>query len=264
MIGAVIGDIAGSRFEFHNYRAKDFTIFHEKCSFTDDSVMTAAIAKAILESREYGTDLSEEAVRWMQQIGRPYPFCGYGGRFYSWMYSNDPKPYRSFGNGAAMRVSPCGWAASSLEEALSMSDAVTRVTHNHPEGMKGARAAAAAVYLARTGSTKEEIRQYIEESCGYRFDFTIDSIRDTYAFNETCQETVPQALEAFFEAQDFEDAVRTAVSVGGDSDTLAAITCGAAEAMFGVPETMRETALSLLDPHLRGIVLAFEAQFGRG
>ena len=171
----------------------------------------------------------------MQKIGRPYPQSGYGGSFYHWIYSDDPEPYGSFGNGAAMRVSACGWAGESLSEVRKLSKEVTKVSHNHTEGIKGAEAAASAVYLARTGETKEDIRKYIEEKY-YKLNFTIDEIRPTYEFNETCQDTVPQAIEAFLESESFEDAIRTAVSVGGDSDTLAAITGGMAEAYYGGPK----------------------------
>lgn len=259
MIGAIIGDIVGSRFEWNNYRAKDFELFHKKCFVTDDSIMTLAVAKAVLDYKQNGTPLREAAVTWMQKIGRPYPSCGYGGSFYHWMYANHPKPYQSFGNGAAMRVSACGWAADTLEEVLEMSDRVTEVSHNHPEGIKGARAVTAAIFLARQGKSIAEIRSCIAKEYGYRFDFTIDGIRDTYEFNETCQETVPQALEAFFESESFEDALRTAISVGGDSDTLAAITCSVAEAYYGVPDDIRTGAEGYLDKRLLPILREFEA-----
>ena len=249
MIGAIIGDIAGSRFEFDNYRAKDFELFSEKCFFTDDTVMTLAIAKALLVSAPDYENLSENAVKCMQDVGRNYPFCGYGGHFFGWMFSDDPKAYNSFGNGSAMRVSACAQAAKTIEEAKAFAKAVTVVTHDHPEGIKGAEATAVAAFMARNGSTMEEIREVITRDY-YDIDFTIDEIRGTYEFNETCQETVPQALEAFFESTDFEDAIRTAVSVGGDSDTLAAITGAVAEAYYGVPEEMEARALEYLDERL--------------
>jgi len=257
VIGAIIGDIVGSRFEWNNHRSKDFELFTGECFATDDSIMTLAIGKALMESKSGWSDLGEQAVRCMQEVGRPYPRCGYGGRFWDWMYSDHPKPYNSFGNGAAMRVSACGFVARSLEEAKALSKAVTEVTHNHPEGLKGAEATVVAIYMARTGSTIEEIRDVIDQEY-YPIDFTLDEIRDTYAFNETCQDTVPQALEAFFESNSFEDAIRNAISVGGDSDTLAAITGGIAEAYYGVPADLKEKAKTFLDDHLVEILTKYE------
>ena len=249
MLGAIIGDIVGSRFEWNNYRAKDFEFFTPECFATDDSIMTLAIAKALMESKPDYSDLGTQAVHWMQKIGRPYPHCGYGGRFWDWIYSNTPLPYNSFGNGAAMRVSACGFVAHSLEEAKALSKAVTEVTHNHPEGIKGAEATTVAIYLARTGIDKAQIREIIDREY-YPMNFTLDEIRETYLFNETCQNTVPQALMAFFESTDFEDAIRNAISIGGDSDTLAAITGGVAEAYYTVPEEIREAAISYFDHRL--------------
>ncbi len=257
MIGAIIGDIVGSRFEWHNYRAKDFELFTDECFATDDSIMTLAIGKALMNSKPDWSDLGKQAVRCMQEIGRPYPHCGYGGRFWNWMYSNHPQPYNSFGNGAAMRVSACGFMAKSLEEAKALSKAVTEVTHNHPEGIKGAEATVVAIYMARSGSNLEQIREVIDREY-YPMDFTLDEIRNTYQFNETCQDTVPQALMAFFESTSFEDAIRNAISVGGDSDTLAAITGGVAEAYYGVPEEMRSIAKSYLDDRLLIILNQYE------
>ena len=202
MLGAIIGDIAGSRFEWNNIKSKDFDLFTAGCFFTDDSVMTIAIADALIRAKGNLEILSEYAVESMQLIGRPFPYCGYGGSFYHWMYSDNPKPYGSYGNGAAMRVSACGFVAKSLEEAKALSKAVTEVTHNHPEGIKGAEATAVAIYLARSGYSIEEIQQHISTKY-YPMDFTLDEIKDTYEFNETCQDTVPQALKAFFESLDF-------------------------------------------------------------
>lgn len=256
MIGAIIGDIVGSRFEWHNCRRKNFTFFSPRCFPTDDSIMTLAIAKALMACLPDYSDLSQQAVRCMQEVGRPYPKCGYGGRFYSWMYSDNPKPYGSYGNGAAMRVSACGFIARSLEEAKMLSKAVTEVTHNHPEGIKGAEATTVAIYMARTGCSMEEIRQVIHQQY-YPMDFTLDSIRNTYKFNETCQQTVPQALMAFFESTSFEDAIRNAISIGGDSDTLAAITGGIAQAYWGVPAELERKALTYLDTRLLSIYQDF-------
>ena len=260
MIGAIIGDIAGSRFEWDNYRAKDFDLLSDKCFFTDDSIMSLAVCDALLKTVPSYKGLSRQAVLSMQKIGRPYPQSGYGGSFYHWIYSDDPEPYGSFGNGAAMRVSACGWAGESLSEVRKLSKEVTKVSHNHPEGIKGAEAAASAVYLARTGETKEDIRKYIEEKY-YKLNFTIEEIRPTYEFNETCQDTVPQAIEAFLESESFEDAIRTAVSVGGDSDTLAAITGGMAEAYYGVPKDIREKTGQFLDQRLTKILKTFEQKY---
>ncbi len=263
MIGAIIGDIVGSRFEWNNHRSKDFELFTPACSPTDDSIMTLAIAKALISCGGDYAGLGDKAVYWMRRIGRPYPSCGYGGRFYEWMYSDDLRPYHSFGNGAAMRVSACGFIAGSLDEAKQLSRAVTEVTHNHPEGIKGAEAATTAIYLARTGKTIDEIRRAIQENY-YPLDFTLDGIRDTYRFNETCQGTVPQAIEAFLESTGFEDAIRNAVSIGGDSDTLAAITGGIAGAYYGVPDHIRQTAERFLSPELSAILHEFEACISAG
>lgn len=260
MLGALIGDIVGSRFEWDNNRSKDFEFLSYSCSVTDDSIMSLAIAKALMESAADYTDLGQAAVRCMQEVGRPYPNCGYGGMFRQWMYSDEPKPYNSFGNGAAMRVSACGFAASSLEEAIMLSRRVTEVTHNHPEGIKGAEATTVAIWLARQGQNILEIRDYINEHY-YPMNFTLDGIRNTYKFNETCQETVPQAIMAFLESTDFEDAIRNAISIGGDSDTIAAITGGIAEAFYGIPTDIRKHALTFLDERLLKILLDFESRY---
>ena len=202
MLGAIIGDIVGSRFEWNNNRSKDFDFLTYKCFPTDDSIMSLAVAQAILVSKLDYSDLSKNAVECMQSVGRNYPDCGYGGEFYRWMFSENPQPYNSCGNGAAMRVSAAGFAAESLEEAKKLSKLVTEVTHNHPEGIKGAEATAVAIYMAKTGSNMLEIRDYIDKYY-YSMNFTLDEIRDTYEFNETCQDTVPQALQAFFESTGF-------------------------------------------------------------
>lgn len=263
MLGAIIGDIAGSRFEMNNRKSKDFNLFSAECFFTDDTVMTLAVAKTLLDCKGNYSNLSEKAISTMQEIGHLYPTCGYGRMFRRWLYSQQPKPYNSYGNGAAMRVSACGFAAKSLEEAKALSKAVTEVTHNHPEGIKGAEATAVAIYLARSGYSIEEIQQHISTKY-YPMDFTLDEIRDTYEFNETCQDTVPQALKAFFESLDFEDAIRNAISIGGDSDTLAAITGGIAEAYYGVPQDIKDKALNYLDEDLLQIVNRFYSEFKKG
>lgn len=260
MIGALAGDICGSRFEFNNYKGKDFELFDENCRPTDDSIMTLAVAQAILSSRPDFSDLSERAVEAMQTFGKKYPDAGYGGHFFQWIFSDNPLPYNSYGNGAAMRVSPCGFAAHSFDEAKRLSEEATCVTHNHPEGLKGAEAAAAAVYYARTGKTKDEIRNIIDRDY-YPMNFTLDEIRPYYTFDVSCQGSVPQALTAFFESSDFEDAIRNAVSIGGDSDTIAAIAGGIAEAYYGVPDTIRKQVLTFLDADQRGILEAFESEY---
>lgn len=261
MLGAIIGDIVGSRFEWNNIKTKDFDFLTYKCSVTDDSIMSLAVAKAICDCNGDYKKLGNHTVAAMQEVGRPYPHCGYGGMFRHWMYSDNPQPYNSFGNGAAMRVSACGFAAGSLEEAISLSKAVTEVTHNHPEGIKGAEATTVAIFMARSGCSILEIRDYINANY-YPMNFTLDSIRDTYQFNETCQDTVPQALMAFFESTSFEDAIRNAISIGGDSDTLAAITGGIAEAYYGIPAEIRKHALTFLDERLLNILNVFENKFG--
>lgn len=260
MIGAIIGDIVGSRFEWDNHRSKDFDLLTHKCFFTDDSVMSLAVCDALMKCQGGYSGLGEQAIRSMQSVGRPYPHCGYGGSFQRWMYSDNPAPYNSYGNGAAMRVSGCGYVGRTIDEVKQLSRSVTEVTHNHPEGIKGAEATAVAVFLARTGKSLIEIQDYIIKNY-YPLGFTLDSIRETYRFNETCQDTVPQALEAFFESTNFEDAIRNAISIGGDSDTLAAITGSVAEAYYGVPTSIRKHALTFLDERLLKILLEFENRY---
>ncbi len=223
MYGAIIGDIVGSKYEFNNIKTKDFPFVSQGCEFTDDTVMTVAVANALLRSRAEKRPFKPLLIREMQSLGRKYPFAGYGGMFSSWLGEEDPKPYNSFGNGSAMRVSPCGLIAVTLDEAIALAKTSAEVTHNHPEGIKGAEATAAAIFLARTGTSKEDIGKYIGDHY-YNLSQTLDEIRPTYWFNETCQNTVPQAMIAFLESESYEDAVRNAVSLGGDSDTLAAIT----------------------------------------
>lgn len=247
MLGAIIGDIVGSRFEWHNIKSKDFNFFTEKNHATDDSVMTLAVAAALLESdtKELRSQLQRNAVFYMRKFGNRCPRAGYGGRFKKWLQNPEMEAYDSYGNGSAMRVSACGWVGRSLDEVKELSYDVTSVTHNHPEGLKGAKATAVAVFLARNGAAKEDIKSYIE-SHYYKLDFTLDEIRASYKFDESCQGTVPQALQAFLEANDYEDAIRNAISLGGDSDTLAAITGAVAEAYFGLPPFFRQKAYEYL------------------
>lgn len=264
MLGAIIGDIVGSRFEWNNIKTKNFEFFTDKCFTTDDSMMTLAIAEALLDTKNDRRHLSDVAVKRMQEWGRLYPNKGYGGHFFCWLFDDEPRPYKSFGNGAAMRVSACGFAAETLEEAKDLSFAVTRVTHNHQQGLKGADATAVAIFMARKGSSKEEIRKYITDHY-YNIDFTLDEIRPGYEYDITCQGTVPQALEAFFESESFEDAIRNAISIGGDSDTMGAITGGIAEAYYGIPQEIREKTMKFfLDGKQREVVERFEAVYEPG
>ncbi len=265
MIGTIAGDIAGSIYEFHNIKTRDFTIFADyygrRARPTDDSVMTLAVMQSLLDAADDLHALPAAAVRRMQEFGRRYPHAGYGGSFRRWIASEAPQPYRSWGNGAAMRVSGCGWAAKTLDEALAFSDAVTGVTHNHPEGLKGARAVTAAIFLLRNGTSVADVRSHICENY-YPLDFTLDEIRPSYDFDVSCQGSVPQALEAFFEADSFESAIRNAISIGGDSDTIAAIAGGVAAARWGVPDNLRAEALARLDSFQREIITSFENRFG--
>ena len=262
MLGAIIGDISGSRFEWDNIKVKEFELLpKDECFPTDDSVMTVAIANAILKCEGDFAALSDEAVAQMRWFGQRDLSAGYGGRFFEWLLNPMPRPYSSYGNGAAMRVSPCAYAAKTLEEAKDLSMKVTAVTHNHPEGLKGAEATTVAIWMALHGKKMQEIRDVINETY-YPMNFTLDEIRPNYEFNETCQGTVPQALTAFFESTGFEDAIRNAISIGGDSDTLAAITGSVAEAYYGIPTDLRNQAFDFLDDTLSKTVRSFETKYG--
>lgn len=260
MIGAIISDIVGSRFEFENIKSKNFEMFAKGCRPTDDSLMTIALGKAIILSDAGFASLEKCATVCMQEFGRTYFDAGYGNMFFNWLLSKNPRPYNSFGNGAAMRVSGAGFAARSLEEAKEIAYKITAVTHNHPEGLKGATAVATAIYLARQKADKDEIKRYICDNY-YDIHFTLDEIRNSYEFNETCQGSVPQALEAFFESNDFEDAIRNAISIGGDSDTIGAITGGIAEAYYGVPAQLRTAAESYLNNQKYSLPLSWLKRF---
>ena len=257
MIGAIVGDIVGSIYEWDNIKTKDFNFFDDHAFFTDDTVMTLAVAMALKECQGNYENLSQTAIKWMQKLGRKYPDAGYGGNFRAWLNEENPLSYNYWGNGSAMRVSPVAYFAKSLEEVKDLSYQVSAVSHNHPEGIKGAEATAAAIYLALQGKKKEEIREYTVKNY-YPMDFTLDEIRPTYKFKVSCQGSVPQALEAFFESTDFEDAIRNAISIGGDSDTIAAITGSIAEAYYGVSDKIREFALGKLDDNLRGYLAEIE------
>jgi len=232
MIGAIIGDIIGSPYEFVPIHTKHFPLIGSNCFFTDDTVMTIAVGRALLRYHKEGTDLQRLFVEEMQALGRKYPRAGYGSGFKVWLESPQPEPYNSCGNGSAMRVSACGYYAHSLEEALDLAKASAEVSHNHPEGIKGAQATAAAVFLARTGASKDEIGGYICDNF-YFLSKTLDEIRPTYRFHGSCQNTVPQAIVAFLESDSYEDAIRNTVSLGGDADTLGAITGSIAWAFYG-------------------------------
>jgi len=256
MIGAVAGDIIGSVYEVHGIKTKDFPLFDPRCRFTDDTVLTVAVADAILSEHSY--------VESMRLFGRRYLDAGYGGTFIRWLLSDDFRPYNSWGNGSAMRVSAVGFAFSSEAEVLDQARRTAEITHNHPEGIKGAQATALAVFLARKGRDKESIRARIADTFGYDLDRTVDDIRPSYAFDVSCQGTVPEAIVAFLDGQSYEDAVRNAVSLGGDSDTLACITGGIAEAFYeGVPETIRAKVQECLTPDLWEVTEAFCRRYCR-
>lgn len=256
MLGAIAGDIAGSVYEWNNVKSKDIPLFTEKCFFTDDSVLTVALADTILTGTPYVENL--------RQFYHWYPAAGYGGSFYRWAGDKQAKPYNSWGNGAAMRISPAGWAFDDLDTVLNKAEEFTAVTHNHPEGIKGGQATAAAIFLARTGRTKEEIRRYIETQFGYDLSRHVDEIRPDYTYDVSSQGTVPQAVCAFLDATDFEDALRNAISLGGDSDTIACITGGIAESFYGgVPAWIEEKVYSILDARLGAITKQFAVKYCR-
>ena len=248
MLGSIIGDIAGSVYEFNNYRAKDFTPFlHTEAAFTDDTVCTIAIADALLYDKCPARTLKEWGERYWSN-------GGWGRSFALWLGSDSLEPYGSYGNGAAMRVAPAGLLATSLQEVQALSAKVTEVTHNHPEGMRGSAATASAVYMARNGSSSDQIREYVTDVFGYDLSRSVDGIRPGYVFNETCQRSVPEALTCVLEANSFEDAIRNAISIGGDSDTIAAIAGGVAEAMFGIPDDIANEVWPKLPLDMRQVL----------
>ena len=253
IIGAIIGDIVGSRFEFNKYRNTDFEFFTISNELTDDTVMTMAVAEWLVTD----CNLAECMRRW----GKAYPYVGYGGMFRRWLRAEEVLPaYNSFGNGSGMRVSPCGFYAKTLQEALDLAEQSAVVTHNHPEGVKGAQAIVSAIFLAREGKNKEQIADYIEREFDYNLDRTCDSIRLTNAFDETCQGSCPEAIIAFIESDDFESAIRLAVSLGGDSDTIACMTGGIAAAYYGVPQEIINKAIAYLPKEMLNIIEAFETK----
>jgi ADP-ribosylglycohydrolase len=256
MLGALTGDIVGSIYEWDNIKTTQFPLFQDHCRFTDDSVLTVALAESILTGEEYGAA--------MRRYFRRYPTAGYGGNFKRWAMDESSGPYGSWGNGSAMRISPAGWAFDSLAEVLKKAEQFSALTHDHPEGIKGAQAVASAVYLGRTGSSKSEMRSFLADSFGYDLSRSCDQIRPGYTFDVSCQGTVPEAITAFLESLDFESAIRIAISLGGDSDTLACITGSIAQAFYGgVPQAIAGRTLEFLDEPLRRVTLEFADRFVR-
>ena len=254
MLGSIIGDIVGSVYEFNNLRSKEFVLFDNRSTFTDDSVLTFATAKVLLQGSDY--------TKTYQDFSRHYPGRGYGGHFGLWIYSDKPLPYNSFGNGSAMRVSPVGFAFNTMEETLKEAKRSAIVTHNHPEGIKGAQAVACAIFLARKGESKASIKREITSRFEYDLSRPIDLIRQVNQFDETCQGSVPEAISAFLESTDFEDAIRTAISIGGDSDTIACITGGIAQAYYrDIPEWIAQEAILHLPPEFKQLLNKFETRF---
>jgi ADP-ribosylglycohydrolase len=257
MYGAILGDILGSIYEFNNLKTENpetIDLFNPKCYFTDDTVLTVAVADAVLKAGAY-----EEAIyTW----AKAFPGAGYGGGFIKWARSGNPKPYNSWGNGSAMRVSPVGWAFDTLEETLVQAKKSAEITHNHPEGIKGAQATAAAIFMSRNGSSKQEIKDYIEKTFGYNLQRTLQEIRPGYRFNESCQGTVPEAITAFLESRNFAHAMQLAISVGGDTDTLACITGGIAEAFYrAIPQELIDFANTRLPERMKTVVAEFYKRF---
>jgi ADP-ribosylglycohydrolase len=253
MIGAILGDIVGSVYEFDNIKTKDFPLFSPKAQFTDDTVLTIATASALLADDWF--------TKSYQTYFRAYPGRGYGHHFMLWGNSENPEPYESWGNGSAMRVSPIGFAFQTLEETLEMAASSAVCTHNHPEGIKGAQATASSIFLARSGKSKGEIKEYIQATFAYDLERTIDDIRPKYEYDVSCQGSVPEAIISFLDSTSFKDCIRNAISIGGDSDTIACIAGGIAEAFYGVPEDLEKAALEHLDGHMRAVVQEFNQKY---
>jgi ADP-ribosylglycohydrolase len=256
ILGAVAGDIIGSAYEFNNVKTTGFDLFTKDSFFTDDSVLTIATMEALLKQSDY--------TETYQRYGRMYPYRGYGGHFGDWIYRENPEPYNSWGNGSAMRASPIGWYCTTIQAVLEEAKRSAEVSHNHPEGMKGAQAVAASVFWARAGKTKKEIKEFATKTFGYNLDRTLDEIRPGYEFDESCQGSVPEAIIAFLESGDFESAVRLAVSLGGDSDTIACVAGAIAEAFYGeIPTDITDTVSMILGPDiLRGVIMPFSRKCG--
>jgi ADP-ribosylglycohydrolase len=256
MIGAIIGDIAGSVYEFDNTSASDFDLLPESSFFTDDTVLSVATAECILKKGDFAI--------YYKDYFRRYPGRGYGAMFEQWGQSDSLEPYNSFGNGSAMRVGPVGFAFNENKSVMDMAKKSAEVTHNHPEGIKGAQAIAACIFAARQKNDKGQIKRLAEEDFGYDLSFKIDEIRSSYSFDETCQGSVPQAIKAFLEGDGFEDTIRKAITIGGDSDTIACIAGGIAEAYYGVPKKLKKQALAKLDSCMAAIIEEFYAMTGKG
>ena len=259
MLGAIIGDIVGSRFEFNNTNRTDFELFTPECSYTDDTICTVAVADAILRGEDFGKVLHE----WCRKY--PNPMGGYGGRFAEWVASDNPQPYDSFGNGSAMRVSPCGWLTR-MDVVIFNARKSAECTHNHPEGIKGAECVAICIDSARFSKRTQDgrkhwVKRIAETQYGYNLNKTCDEIKRTNTFNETCQVTVPQAITCFLESTGFEDAIRLAVSIGGDSDTIAAITGGIAEAYYGIPQQIEDKAWNYLTRDMQNVITQFKQMY---
>lgn len=266
MYGALLGDMIGAPYEFDmGNKTKKFPLFCSESHYTDDSVMTIAVAEALLDSRfREDAEIRTALVKSMRKWGRKYPHAGYGGRFRDWLRAKNPEPYGSYGNGSAMRVSAAGWLFDTLEDTRAKARLTADVTHNHPEGIKGAEATASAIYLARTGHSKDEIRDYIVKEFGYDLSRTCDQIRPKYYHVESCQGTMPEAITAFLEGTDFEDVIRTAVSLGGDCDTLTCIAGSIAEAFYGVPEQLKDECRSRLPKDMLDILGRFDISRDHG
>lgn len=254
IIGAIAGDVIGSAYEFNPTHDYGFELFTPKSTFTDDTVLTMANALWLLEDT---THSHERLTEIMLDMCWKYPGRGYGGRFAHWIHDGNPQPYNSFGNGSAMRVSPVGYYASSLDEALELAQISAEVTHNHPEGIKGAQATAAAIFLARMGKEKQEIRDYVVNTFGYNLSRTLEEIRPTFLFDETCQRTVPEAITCFLEGKDYEDVIRLSVSLAGDADTLAAIAGSIVSAVQDVPNEISQPVFDLLSEEFCTLLLRF-------
>lgn len=258
MLGAIIGDIVGSRYEFNNIKRKDFELFNEKCTITDDSVMSVAVAEMCING--YVPNNKNEIIDCFKIWGQKYPDAGYGDRFYHWILSDDKKPYNSFGNGSAMRVSAIGFFSNSEEEVTKNAISVTEVTHNHPEGIKGAVVTAMCIYLARNGESKLKIKEYVEQYYNLNFSYN-ELVKNYYHGEEICQVTVPQAIYCFLISNSFEDCLRTTISIGGDCDTTAAISCAIAEAFYGIPEEIKNRAKYFIPTDMLNIIEEFELKF---
>ncbi|AEV67451.1 ADP-ribosylglycohydrolase family protein [Acetivibrio clariflavus] len=271
MLGAIAGDIIGSLFEWNNVKTVDFELFNSQSRFTDDTVMTIAIADAILNRLSHNNYIVNEIeaekiyAYKLKEYGRKYPNVGYGRMFEQWLSSEELKPYNSYGNGSAMRVSPIGFAFDTLEDVLEEAKRSAVVTHNHKEGIKGAQAVAGAVFLARTGNSKKDIKDFIEKKFGYNLNQHLDDIRPNYKFDSSCQGSVPQAIIAFLESENFEDAIRKAISIGGDSDTIACIAGGIAQAYYGeIPGFIVDRVRLILDSELKRILNTFNDRYEIG